>query len=270
MAGYTKLFSTILTSTIWQEDSDTRVLWVTMLALADQNGKVDATLPGLANIANITIEACEKAITKFESPDKYSRSKKFQGRRIKYIKGGWRILNYAEYRDKMRDRAGYYRNYRATKRNQAQPLATTGNRWQPISEAEAEALIEKKEKKEKKENMRAHRTKPVCDNETFDRFWDAYPKKQKKLNAQKAWHKLKPDTVLAEQIIRDVRIRSQRLDWLKENGKYVPMPTTYLNGQRWTDELPEPKRGDFDWYPDEEEAEAIFRETETKTENEKC
>ena len=269
MAGFTKLWSNIVTSTIWLEDSDTRVVWITLMALANAKGIVDATIPGLAHQANVSVELCEKALLKFLQPDPYSRTKRFEGRRIKEVIGGWKLINYPQHREK-RD-AEYYREYRATKRNQS---ATERNGVQRSAtenhQAEAEAEIEKKEKKEKKENMRAHRTKPVCDNETFDRFWDAYPKKQKKLNSQKAWHKLKPDTVLAEQIIRDVQIRSQRLDWLKENGKYVPMPTTYLNGQRWTDELPEPKRGDFDWYPDEEEAEAIFRETETKTENEKC
>jgi DNA-binding MarR family transcriptional regulator len=107
----------------------------------------------------------------------------------------------------------------------------------------------------------AHRArKPLCDDGAFDRFWDAYPKKQKRLDAQRAWKKLNPDTELTERIIKDVQIRSQRFDWQKENGKYVPMPTTYLNGQRWTDELPEPKRGDPDWLPDEQEAEAIMKD----------
>ena len=110
-------------------------------------------------------------------------------------------------------------------------------------------------------DKRAHKAqKPVCDNGAFDRFWQAYPKKQKKLDAQRAWQKLNPDPELAKQIIEDVQRRSQTHDWRKESGKYVPMPTTYLNGQRWTDELPEPKRGDPDWLPDEQEAEVIFKE----------
>jgi DNA-binding MarR family transcriptional regulator len=110
---------------------------------------------------------------------------------------------------------------------------------------------------------RAHKAqKPVCDDGAFDRFWQAYPKKQKKLDAQRAWQKLNPDPELAERIIKDVQRRSQTHDWQKENGKYVPMPTTYLNGQRWMDELPEPKRGDPDWLPDEQEAEAIMKETD--------
>jgi len=113
----------------------------------------------------------------------------------------------------------------------------------------------------KESNKRTHKTKkPLCNNGAFDCFWEAYPKKQKKLEAQKAWGKLNPDSELAERIIKDVQRRSQTHDWQKENNKYVPMPTTYLNGQRWTDELPEPKRGDPDWLPDEQQAEAIMKD----------
>ena len=113
-----------------------------------------------------------------------------------------------------------------------------------------------------------HKTKVITNTTTtahipqkpFERFWSAYPKKQRRLDAQRAWQKLKPDTELAERIIKDVQRRSQTHDWQKENNKYVPMPTTYLNGQRWTDELPEPKRGDPDWLPDEQEAEMIMKD----------
>jgi len=100
MTGYTKLFSSILTSTIWQEDSDTKIVWVTMLALADAQGFVDATVPGLAHIAGVSVEKTREAIQKFLSPDPDSRTKHDQGRRIEQVNGGWRILNYAYYREK--------------------------------------------------------------------------------------------------------------------------------------------------------------------------
>ena len=107
----------------------------------------------------------------------------------------------------------------------------------------------------------AHKAQKLLDDSrAFDRFWQAYPKKQKKLDAQKAWRKLNPDPEFAERIIRDVKQRSQLFDWQKENAKYVPMPTTYLNGRRCEDELPEPKRGDPNWLPDEQETEQVLRE----------
>ena len=98
MAGYTKLFSRILDSTIWREDSDTKVLWITMLAMADQDGVVHATIPGLADRARVSIEKCEDALARFQEPDKYSWSKEEAGRRVRVVEGGWFLINHAKYR----------------------------------------------------------------------------------------------------------------------------------------------------------------------------
>jgi hypothetical protein len=98
MPNYTKLFNSIVTSTIWTEDDKTRILWITMLALADQNGEVHASIPGLARLAGIDMESTEKAIACFLSPDPYSRTPDNEGRRIAKIDGGWELLNHAKYR----------------------------------------------------------------------------------------------------------------------------------------------------------------------------
>ena len=70
----------------------------------------------------------------------------------------------------------------------------------------------------------------------FDEFWKAYPKKKAKEAARKAWVKLKPDETLGKEIIQAVIESAKTKDWLKENGKYIPYPATYLNGKRWEDE----------------------------------
>ena len=71
---------------------------------------------------------------------------------------------------------------------------------------------------------------------SFDEFWSAYPKKKAKEAARKAWAKLKPDETLGKEIIQAVIESAKTKDWLKENGKYIPYPATYLNGKRWEDE----------------------------------
>ena len=70
----------------------------------------------------------------------------------------------------------------------------------------------------------------------FDAFWKAYPKKKAKEAARKAWNKLKPNESLGKEIIQAVMKSAKTKDWLKENGKYIPYPATYLNGKRWEDE----------------------------------
>lgn len=70
----------------------------------------------------------------------------------------------------------------------------------------------------------------------FEEFWSAYPKKKAKEAAKKAWVKLKPDETLGKVIIQAVTESAKTKDWIKENGKYIPYPATYLNGKRWEDE----------------------------------
>lgn len=97
--SFTKLFSSILQSTIWVEPIETRVVWVTMLALSDRHGDIMASVPGLAQTAGVPLDKCEQAIARFLAPDHYSRSQTEDGRRIRVIDGGWQLINYSKYRD---------------------------------------------------------------------------------------------------------------------------------------------------------------------------
>lgn len=101
MAGYTKLFSDIITSSIWQEPNDAKVIWISILALKGRDQVCRATIPALAKYADITLERCEEIMQRFQEPDKYSNSQDFEGRRIERVDGGWFVLNGERYRDKM-------------------------------------------------------------------------------------------------------------------------------------------------------------------------
>ena len=100
MSNFTPLYGSILTSTIWAEDDHTRLVWIAMLAMADATGYVGASIPGLAHAARVPVDSCEKALGKFLSPDKHSRTKDFEGRRIEEADGGWRLLNYEKQRER--------------------------------------------------------------------------------------------------------------------------------------------------------------------------
>lgn len=66
---------------------------------------------------------------------------------------------------------------------------------------------------------------------SFDQFWLAYPKKNKRKEAEKIWRQKQLD-VKAEIILADVVRRPETERW--KNG-FIPDPTTYLRGERWTD-----------------------------------
>lgn len=72
--------------------------------------------------------------------------------------------------------------------------------------------------------------------ETFDTFWKSYPKKKSKGNALKAFQKAIKLTTI-EVILESIKKLSQSDDWLKDGGKYIPHPSTWLNAQGWEDEV---------------------------------
>ena len=78
---------------------------------------------------------------------------------------------------------------------------------------------------------------PAAGNELFDRFWKLYPRKQDKAKAAKAFAKLKVTDELFSLIANGLAAQAASHDWTKDNGKFVPMPTTWLNGRRREDEV---------------------------------
>ena len=69
----------------------------------------------------------------------------------------------------------------------------------------------------------------------FDDFWKIYPKKTDKLKAKKKWDKLKPSEETLLLITKNIRLRIDSGSW--SDPQYIPHPTTYLNGERWNDEI---------------------------------
>ena len=80
---------------------------------------------------------------------------------------------------------------------------------------------------------------PDYDADGFAAFWAAYPKKAGKADALKAWNKLKPDIVLQAKMGEALTAQKKSPQWTKNNGQYIPMPSTWLNGRRWEDEAPQ-------------------------------
>jgi hypothetical protein len=103
---YAKVFESIVRSSVWSESLSCRILWVTMLVTADREGFVFGSVDGLARVANLTIEDTREAIETLLSPDSNSSDliddPENNGRRVETVSRGWRIINYAYYRDLQR------------------------------------------------------------------------------------------------------------------------------------------------------------------------
>lgn len=83
-------------------------------------------------------------------------------------------------------------------------------------------------------------TKPTVSEgleKSFAQFWSRYPKKVQRKDALKAWAKLKPNDELFAKIMTALGNQMASHDWLKENGRYIPNGATWINGERWLDEV---------------------------------
>lgn len=71
----------------------------------------------------------------------------------------------------------------------------------------------------------------------FDEFWELYPKKVGKIDAKKAWRKIKQPQTIMPKIIAAIETQTRSSQWKKDNGQFVPNPATWLNRGSWDDEL---------------------------------
>lgn len=99
--NWSPLFSSLVVSSVWGLEPEAKVVWITLLCLKDRKGFVAGSVPGLARLAVVSVEECEKALKIFESPDPYSKTPDDEGRRIKVVDGGWYVLGHQRFQDHM-------------------------------------------------------------------------------------------------------------------------------------------------------------------------
>lgn len=81
--------------------------------------------------------------------------------------------------------------------------------------------------------------KPLSKPDGFDEFWTSYPRKEGKKAAIRAWGKLskkKRDAAISD-------VRSGRYD--DTPRQYIPLPATYINGERFEDVRPGATAGNY-------------------------
>ncbi len=231
MSGYAKLFSEILNSSIWDESNETRIIWITMLALADSEGFIRGSTGWLARRARVNVSTVDIALQKFLSPDPSSRTPANDGRRIESTPDGWVILNYVAYRERdgrelSKDpRRVYQREWMKKKRatdklsTKSQQVSTRVDDCQPSASAYAsvpEGECKGGEFKEPTvEEVRLLFDKSGGSQSEADKFWHFYN--------SKGW--LVGKTKMK-------RVGSAVAGWILRNQDNAPVntnPTNYLN-----------------------------------------
>ncbi len=71
----------------------------------------------------------------------------------------------------------------------------------------------------------------------FDEFYQAYPKKRNRQKALQSFKKLKPSGELFAVMMAMLVAWKQSEEWQKDGGQFIPLPSSWLNGKRWEDEI---------------------------------
>jgi len=69
----------------------------------------------------------------------------------------------------------------------------------------------------------------------FGWFWDAYPRKVGRADAERAWAQLDPDPALVAEVLAGLARARQSRQWAQDRGRYIPNPANWLRGRRWED-----------------------------------
>lgn len=72
----------------------------------------------------------------------------------------------------------------------------------------------------------------------FEQFWVAYPRKEAKKDAMKAWTVMTPEQQFAAAHAVPVHVRYWNA--AGRTKQYIPLPASWLRGERWEDELEMP------------------------------
>ena len=123
-----------------------------------------------------------------------------------------------------------------TKRMEADFIPLFEEKESEREREQEERTKEEIEKEKEKEKERGNARADAQSVEPFDRFWSAYPRKEGKKAARKAWEKIRPGPRIVVEIMAGLQKQKNSDQWRRDGGQFIPHPATWLNGERWKDE----------------------------------
>ena len=85
--------------------------------------------------------------------------------------------------------------------------------------------------------MKNEKMKREDEENGFAIFWEHYPRHDSKQEARKAYSKALKKGVGLDMLISAIEKQKQSQQWQESGGKYIPYPATWLNQERWDDEV---------------------------------
>ena len=162
------------------------------------------------------------------------------------------LANFIPQNPDKNDRANPDKNVRANPDKNVRQNNINNNNT-PYSPPEGQSENPEKSMEEKPKKKRIKRSpdgvvqlSPELE-ESFARFWAAWPKPVDKQKARERWDNLHPDESLLQEILTAIERQKQTPQW--QHVRYIPGPARWLLNRMWEDEITDGK-------PEEREVEA--------------
>lgn len=197
--SYGRIHRAFFDSSIIETDLPTRFVFVAMIVLSDQHGRIDITRLALARRTNVSPEDVDRAIATLSEPDPLSRTSDYDGARIVPIdparSWGWVVINKGQYRQGSADHDEIRVAARERKRKQRER-----DKLQSNPSLAVDSFASGTSSKElhtpsvtvtpaSRAVTRGHAvSREKCDA-LFDRCWSLVPRKEGKIDARKCFDK---------------------------------------------------------------------------------
>lgn len=264
---YVKVFSQIYDGTLCTKGPwEALVTFQQFLVLADPDGNVDMTAEAISRRTTIPLQIIELGIQILMKPDKKSRTPAEDGKRIIPLSEGrdwgWKIVNFLHYRNLKSegDRREYHRNYWHKRKEKLNKLNST---QQSTVESTHSTQTQSTQYRQYTRDKRQETVNPIVDLTVdcpvdksknlkvngvsrFNEFWDSYPKNPRKVGkgaCEKIWSSKKLDSKVLE-ILADLEAKKKTRQFID----FTPAPRTYLNQERWRDEIMPDNAPQDDWW----------------------
>lgn len=238
---YGKHFQSAYTGSMIGAGTDVFAVWGYVIAHA-VNGYVEINPALLKPIFGVSDKRVVAAIEYLCKADPNSRTPEEEGRRL--VREGqflYRVVNHIQYRNlaSREEKQASDRNRMAAKRAAEKPLKNSdvaGSRGESLR---VESVADVAYPDTDTESNTKEKTYKVNCVDRWPDFWKAYPRKVKRKGALAIWKRRKLDSI-ADLLLEDIRTRlAEDAQW---KGGFIPHPTTYLNQDRWEDEITAPQQ----------------------------
>lgn len=245
--GYIALHRKILDSPVWQMTTvEQKTILITLLLMANHSpqkwywqgeefscepGQFITSLPNIAKTAgkNLTVQNVRTTLKKLEKLNFLTDKSTKTGRLITIV--NWRV---------------YQQN--KSEPNSQPNRQLTVNQQTANSEPNSHLTANNNDNKiiminnDNKNNARATDFLVNEKEKGFEVFWELYPSKRKKPVARIAWMNMRVHSEEQYALINAAVERYKKTNqWQEENGRYIPDPDTFLQDERWADDIPVPK-----------------------------